>query len=1583
VLPATVGIITTVAGNGNPLYTGDGFAAVNATLSTPSGVAVDGAGNVYIADTGNNVIRKIVAATGIITTIVGNAGNGGAAGYGGDGHLATDISVELNYPKGVTLDAYGNLYIADTLNHRIRKVDVATGIITTVAGNGFTNSDGTGGYSGDNGPATAAELNFPYAVGFDPSGNMYIPDSANNRVRMVDLTGKITTFAGTGYQGDSGDGYAATLAQLFAPLSVAIDPAGNVYIADTQNNAIRKVSGVTKNISTVALNADGEYLYNGTFSPKELHGPEGLALDGSADLYLADSLNMQIREMQSNFVAIDLTQTPVRQGSTSVSTPETVENDGNAPLDLTSIVPDQNAATGAGTTCTTGSPYMLENVACVIGAVFAPSPSVPPTDPESGNIDIGKTGDTANAPLDIQVIGDATLVNSTTVVVTSSLNPSDFGQSVIFTATVTTGAGTGNLTGTVSFFDGANTLKANVALLAPGITAMATFTTSALTVGTHQITASYNGDLGHFANVSAPALPQVVDEVTTTGLTPSANPSALGASVTFTATVTISGGGGVTPDGSVTFYDGANLLQNVPLNGSSVATYSTTTLTNGVHSITAVYGGDTVKDILGSTSSPVLSQDIQASGTASVTSNDNPSTYGDLVTFTATVTTTGTVTPTGVVKFFDGVTQIGTGTLDVNGQTTLQTSSLIAGRHSITVTYPGDPNNGPSSSSPPYPQVVNKATPAITWATPAAITYGTPLSSTQLDATSGGVAGGFVYTPAAGAILAAGTPTLSVTFTPTDTTDYESVTTTVTLNVNQATPSLSVHSNGTPSSFGGSVIFTATASSGITGTVTFLDGGSPIGTGTLTGTTATFTTTSLAVGPHNITASWPGNSNYNPITSSIFIQTVNKANSVIVWATPAAITYGTALSGTQLDASTTTTPGAFSYSPALGAVLTAGPQTLTATFTPTDTTDYNTVNTTVTLTVNKATAIITWAAPAAINYGTALSGVQLDATVTGGTGTLTYNPAAGAILGAGPHTLSVTFNPTDTVDYNTVNDSVQLTVNKATPTLFVVSSGSPSNYGGSVTFTATISAGPTGTVTFLDGGNSIGTGAIAGTTATFTITTLTMGTHTITVSWPGNGNYNSVTSISIPQVVNATPTTTTVIAVPPIGIAGTTEAITATVRVVGGSAAITGSVTFVDGSTNLGTATVGAGGVATINPMLAAGNHSIVATYSGDHNDNSSVSVAYPLTVVLATTQTVMISSTPNPALVLQGVTFIAKVTGNGGIPTGQISFLADGISMGTAPVDNTGTATFNYSALTAGTHSITASYLGDINDSPSVSGALSQVIGTIPTVTALGVSTTNTTPPQLILVATVLGSGGPVPTGTITFSNGSTVIGAATLDSGGVATFTPDISTGTYSITAAYGGDALHGPSTSLPVSVTSPANAYDISVNPPSVTMATTQNATVTVTLSSQSGFTDTIGLGCGSLPAAVTCHFSNASPNLPAGGVATVQLTIDTNYPLSGGSSATNSHPGGRTASAAGLLLPFSLFFGWIFWRFRKRHAAVFTTLLVLVLSGAALLVTGCSGTTQISAAPGVYEIQVIGVGTNSNISHYQTVTVTVTQ
>jgi hypothetical protein len=274
-------------------------------------------------------------------------------------------------------------------------------------------------------------------------------------------------------------------------------------------------------------------------------------------------------------------------------------------------------------------------------------------------------------------------------------------------------------------------------------------------------------------------------------------------------------------------------------------------------------------------------------------------------------------------------------------------------------------------------------------------------------------------------------------------------------------------------------------------------------------------------------------------------------------------------------------------------------------------------------------------------------------------------------------------------------------------------------------------------------------------------------------------------------------------------------------------------------------------------------------------------------------------------------------------------------------------------------------------------------VVTTIPTVTALGVTTTSSGPgQQVILVALVLGSSGPTPTGTVTFKNGSTAIGTAPLDSGGTATLTPNLSNGTYSLIAVYGGDALHGASTSEPVSISSSPTGYDLTVTPASVTMAVTQNANVNVTVSSNAGFADTIGLGCASLPAGVTCHFSSQTATLAANGAATVQLTIDTNSPLSGGTSAMNAGKGGEGIYSAGMILPFGLFFGWIFWRFRKRHATVFTALLVLLLTGAAMLTTGCGGFTQNAAAPGTYVIQVVGVGANSNISHYQDVSVNIT-
>ena len=231
------GIITTIAGTGTPGYSGDGGQATSAQLNYPEGVAVDGQGNLYIADAYNQRVRKITPA-GIITTIAGT----GTAGYSGDGGQAT--SAQLNYPGGVAVDTEGDLFIADESNSRIRKVTPG-GVITTAAGNG------TPGYSGDGGQATSAQLNFPYGVAVDPQGNLYVADTSNYRIRKVTSDGTITTFAGTGTFGFSGDGGPATSAQMTRAFGVALDTAGNVYFGDQSNFRIRKVDrGGT--IATVA-----------------------------------------------------------------------------------------------------------------------------------------------------------------------------------------------------------------------------------------------------------------------------------------------------------------------------------------------------------------------------------------------------------------------------------------------------------------------------------------------------------------------------------------------------------------------------------------------------------------------------------------------------------------------------------------------------------------------------------------------------------------------------------------------------------------------------------------------------------------------------------------------------------------------------------------------------------------------------------------------------------------------------------------------------------------------------------------------------------------------------------------------------------------------------------------------------------------------------------------------------------------------------------------------------------------------------------------------------------------------------------
>ena len=227
----STGIISTVAGNGVQYgYSGDGGPATLAKINRASGLAFDRTGNLYIADKENNVIRKVDAATGTISTVAGN----GTAGYSGDGGLAT--SATLNKPFSVTVDRWNNIYISDNANNVIRRVDAATGIITTAAGTGI------GAYGGDGGPATAATIRYPYGLATDTAGNVFIADQFNQRVRKITIaTGIITTIAGTGTSVYNGDSIPASTANLNNPTGVCFDASGNLYIADNVNNRIRKI----------------------------------------------------------------------------------------------------------------------------------------------------------------------------------------------------------------------------------------------------------------------------------------------------------------------------------------------------------------------------------------------------------------------------------------------------------------------------------------------------------------------------------------------------------------------------------------------------------------------------------------------------------------------------------------------------------------------------------------------------------------------------------------------------------------------------------------------------------------------------------------------------------------------------------------------------------------------------------------------------------------------------------------------------------------------------------------------------------------------------------------------------------------------------------------------------------------------------------------------------------------------------------------------------------------------------------------------------------------------------------------------
>ena len=278
----TAGIITTIAGSYTIGYTGDGGPATAATFTDVSGIAVDKLGNIYVADDGNGTIRKIDTA-GMISTVAGT----GTPGFSGDHGLAT--AAQLNHPYDVAVDNFGNIYVSDQHNNCIRKID-GTGIITTL-------TDTAAGFSGDGGPASSAQINDPQGIKTDSAGNVYFADAGNQRIRKISMSGTITTIAGTGTAGYSGDGGPSTAAKLNAPSGVAIDPSGNMYIADYNNFRIRKIANPALAVGNVNAVATNVFVY-----PNPAHDrlvvSTAASLNGSGVISLFNTLGQQVYTVQ-------------------------------------------------------------------------------------------------------------------------------------------------------------------------------------------------------------------------------------------------------------------------------------------------------------------------------------------------------------------------------------------------------------------------------------------------------------------------------------------------------------------------------------------------------------------------------------------------------------------------------------------------------------------------------------------------------------------------------------------------------------------------------------------------------------------------------------------------------------------------------------------------------------------------------------------------------------------------------------------------------------------------------------------------------------------------------------------------------------------------------------------------------------------------------------------------------------------------------------------------------------------------------------------------------------------------------------
>ncbi|MEA2570731.1 MAG: large repetitive protein [Acidobacteriota bacterium] len=963
------------------------------------------------------------------------------------------------------------------------------------------------------------------------------------------------------------------------------------------------------------------------------------------------------------------------------------------------------------------------------------------------------------------VVSKAT--STTTMTAPSAIT---YGAQATFTATVT-GPGAVAPTGSVTFNEGGNPLCSGTLALVGGVPTV-TCNASGLGGGSHSVVASYGGDGNYNSGVGATRTQVVNQASTATALNATPNPSSATQSVTFTATVT-SGVAG-TIGGTADFYDGVTKLNASPVAVvAGQAAYSTSALTVATHSITAQFLGDT--NYAGSTSSAISQVVNLAATTTTLNATPNPTTPGISVTLTANVSSLIAGTIGGTVDFYDGVTKLNASPVAVvSGQAAYSTSDLSVASHSITAQYSGDAVYATSTSAATT-EVVNLAVTTTTLnATPNPTTPGISVTLTAtVSSLIAGTIGGTVdfydgatklnASPVAVVAGAAAYSTSdlsvashSITAQYSGDSVYATSTSAVTTEVvNLAVTTTTLNATPNPTTPGISVTFTATVSSlvagTIGGTVDFYDGvtklnASPVA---VVAGAAAYSTSDLSVASHSITAQYSGDSVYATSTSAATTEVVNLA-----------------VTTTTLNATPNpTTPG------------------ISVTFTAT------------------VSSLVAGTIGGTVDFYDGIT--KLNASpVAVAAGAAAYSTSD---LTVASHSITAQYSG-DAVFAASTSDPVSEVVALAVTTTTLNASPNPSTYSVSVTFTASVSslvAGTIGgTVDFYDGVTKLNASpvAVASGQAAYSTSNLSIASHSITAQYSGDAVFAASTSDPVTQVVNLAPTTTALIAAPNPSLPGVSVTLTATVTS-GAAGTIGGSVDFYDGATKLNASPVAlASGAASYSTsLLSITSHSLTAQYLGDSTYAASTSNTVTQVVDLATTTTA-VQASPNPANTGASVTITATVTsGFAGTIGGTADFYDGATKLNVSPVAVAGgAAAYSTSSLTAGSHSITAQYLGDSTYAASVSPATSLSIRNITTTTLGRTPNPARVGNNVVFTATVTPGSA---TGTVDLIEGATTIASGAVTAG-VATINVSIlGVGSHSITAHYNGDAANAPSNSSAV--------------------------------------------------------------------------------------------------------------------------------------------------------------------------------------